>query len=225
MKYYLLFISAALMSLSVDASYKDLQLVTDERPPFEFKGANGKPEGVAVDGVRCALSKLDVKYSIKIMPWARAQAQVKAGKAHGFFAASRNDTRDAYAILSDVVVEQYWNWYLAPSITSDPSSDEFKSQVKVSSWLGSNSLKWLTKKGYKLGKSSKSNDELVKRLMSGRLDGVYASDVVFEKAVSSLGKDMSKLRVVEGVYKPMGIYFSKDYLNNNAGFMDSFNKA
>lgn len=222
---YLVFAIYFLLCTTVYAAYTELHLNTDERPPFEFTDSNGKLKGVAVDVITCALDQLDVKYKIKVMPWSRAQKSVEAGNADGFFAASHSRSMDQYASLSTVAVEQHWNWYLSPSITLTPSSEAFKTNVKVSSWLGSNSLKWLNKNGYKVKQPSKNNKELVKRLLGGRLGGVYASNIVFERALSDSGKSLSEINVVKGMFKPMGVYYSNNYLKKNEGFMESFNKA
>ena len=222
MKYF--FILFYFVSINTQAAYQALQIMTDERPPFEYIGDNGELLGIAVERVRCALDKIDVQYTIKVVLWARAQQMVKSGQTHGFFAASRNNGRDQYATLSDVVVEQYWNWYLSNDVAIAPNSEEFKKTITVSSWLGSNSLKWLTKQGYQVSQPSKSNTQLVKRLINSRVQGVYASNVVFEKAMADLGETLKKVKVVQGAYKPMGVYFSKKYLEDNSGFMQLFNQ-
>jgi polar amino acid transport system substrate-binding protein len=224
MKYLLLFLSFFAVT-QASASYSDLQLNTDNRPPFEYLDNEGLLTGVAAKLVTCSLDKLDVKYEIEVMPWSRAQKSVEAGIADGFFAASQNDGRDKYAQLSTIIVDQHWNWYLSKSITLSPSSEAFKKNVKVSSWIGSNSLKWLKKNNYKVKQPSKHNKELVKRLLVGRIEGVYASNIVFEKALNDLGENLNELNIVKGMFKPMGVYFSKSYLKNNPGFMEEFNSA
>lgn len=225
MKYIVFVLSSIFISAVHGATYTDLHLNTDERPPFEFIGSDGKLEGVAVDVITCALDKLDVNYDIKVVPWSRAQKLVEAGDADGFFAASQSESRDQYARLSTVAVDQYWNWYLSPSIELSPSSPGFKADIKVSSWLGANSLKWLNNNGYNVKQPSKNNKELIKRLLGGRLDGVLSSDIVFERSLRDLGINLSELKVVKGMFKPMGVYFAKTYLNNNPGFLTSFNQA
>lgn len=224
MKYVLLFISFFSVT-EIHASYSDLQLNTDNRPPFEYLDNEGKLTGVAAKLVTCSLDKLDVKYEIKVMPWSRAQKSVEAGLEDGFFAASQNDGRDKYAQLSAIIVDQHWNWYLSKNITFTPDSEEFKKNAKVSSWIGSNSLKWLKKNNYNIKQPSKHNQELVKRLLVGRIEGVYASNIVFEKALKDLGENLNELNIVKGMFKPMGVYFSKHYLKKNPGFIEAFNSA
>jgi ABC-type amino acid transport substrate-binding protein len=222
---YLLPLLGGLSFTSVHASYTDLQLNTDNRPPFEYLDSEGKLAGVAAELITCSLNQLDVKYDIKIMPWSRAQKSVFAGLGDGFFAASKNSSRDEYAQLSTIIVDQNWNWYLSKDLTLTPDSDEFKKTVKVSSWIGSNSLKWLKENKYNLKQPSKHNRELVKRLLGGRIEGVYASNIVFEAALNDLGENLDNLDIVQGMYKPMGVYFAKSYLKKNPGFIEGFNAA
>ena len=166
-----------------------------------------------------------MKYEINVIPWSRAQKSVEAGLADGFFAASQNRERDNYARLSAIIVDQNWSWYLSKGLTLSPNSEEFKNHVKVSSWIGSNSLKWLEENKYNLKQPSKHNRELVKRLLGGRINGVYASNIVFEAALKDLGESLDNLKVVKDQYKPMGVYFSKNYLEKNPGFIEDFNVA
>lgn len=224
MRYLLPFLSIFYLT-AANANYSDLVLNTDNRLPFHYLNNEKKLKGIAIELITCSLNKLGVRYEIKVMPWSRAQESVKAGLEDGFFTASQNNDRDKYAQLSSIIVEQNWNWYLSKDITLPPSTEEFKSEVKVSSWIGSKSLKWLKENNYKIMQPSKHNQELVKRLLSGRIDGVYASNIVFEKALKDADKDLTELNIVKGLYKPMGVYFSRKYLEKNPGFMESFNSA
>ncbi len=197
--------------------------LTDERPPFEMAKPDGSVGGVAADCVKCVMKKMGRAFSIKIVPWARAQSEVKAGKAHGFFSASRNAKRDQYAVLSATVADQYWNWYLKADSKLDPNSPDFKASAKTGSWFGSNSLRWLKKKGYKVGSDAKNTELLMKQLMAGRMDAAFGSNFAFKEAIAKMGA-ASKVKEVKGLHKPMGVYFEKKFLAANPDFLDKFNK-
>ncbi len=198
-------------------------ILTDDRPPFEYKDASGKIVGVAADKVTCAMDKLKLVYEIQMVPWKRAQNTVKEGNAHGFFAASRNTDRDKYATISTVVADQYWNWYLLKGESLDPTDPTFKSKGKVTSWFGSNSLKWLKKNGYAISGNPKNASQLVKMLEAKRVHAIFGSNFTIEAELKKLGLT-DKVKIIKGLHKPMGVYFSKKFLEKNPGFLEKFNK-
>ncbi len=208
--------------ISTLQAYDKPLIMTDERPPFEFADANGNIDGVAAKVVHCVLKKMDQSYEMKIVPWKRAQVNTEKGKADAFFAASKNAKRDKYAALSDFIVDQYWNWYLLKDSSFDPSSASFKNQAKVVSWYGSNSSKWLENNGYKTKGAPKTTEQMVKMLEKGRVDAIFGSNFAIEIAIEEQGLK-EKVKIVKGLYKPMGIYFSKIYLGKNKGFLETFN--
>ncbi|WP_415884845.1 hypothetical protein ACMXYO_09190 [Neptuniibacter sp. QD37_6] len=59
----------------------------------------------------------------------------------GFFAASHNKDRDRHAVMSEIIAEQKWTWYLLKNNTLDPSADDFKQRGVVTSFLGANMQK------------------------------------------------------------------------------------
>lgn len=91
-------------SANTTAAGGKMVLLCDDRPPFHFVNAEGEMDGHAAKVVRCALEKTGQPYEMKVVPWKRAHEDTKRGKADGFFAASQNPTRDAYAQLSQIIV-------------------------------------------------------------------------------------------------------------------------
>lgn len=222
---FLVITSAVLFTLSLSSTASaegSLILLTDERPPFEFSDPDGRPAGVAVEIVRCALEQTGLPFEIKITSWKRAQLETQKGKAAGFFSASQNASRDQYASLSEIVVDQYWSWYWLKTNELDPESDTFKSRARTASWLGSNSLKWLRSNGYKIKSNPSNVDQLLLQLSRGKIDAAFGSDVAFDDAIKRLGLD-GRFKTTRGVHKPMGVYFSHSYLQDNQGFLERFN--
>lgn len=199
-------------------------LAADERPPFHFTSSEGHLEGVAITVLDCAMKRLSQTYSVTMLPWKRAQRQVKEGTMHGFFAASHNSDRDAYAELSSIIADQYWNWYVMKDSDLDPTAAAFKGSGKVASWLGSNSQKWLVDSGYEPAPPSAKVDMLLNRLLVGELAAAFGSNFLIESIISKRGLQ-SDIEIFDGPHKPMGIYFSKPFLAENPGFLDRFNGA
>lgn len=216
----LLFVWCLVSNASASPS---LILLTDERPPFEYSDPDGRPAGVAVEIVRCALEKTGLPFEIKITSWKRAQLETQKGKAAGFFSASHNVDRDKYAELSGIVVDQYWSWYVSGGSSLNPESEYFRVNARTASWLGSNSLKWLKSNGYKIKSNPSNVDQLLLQLSRGKIDAAFGSDVAFDDAINRLGLG-GRFKSTRGVHKPMGVYFSHLYLKSKPGFLVRFNQ-
>lgn len=199
-------------------------LLCDDRPPFHYINAEGKIDGYAAKAIQCSLEKMGYAYEIRIVPWKRAQAETKWGSAHSFFAASRNATRDEYAQLSRIIIDQHWSWLTLKTSGIEPASDSFKEKARTGSWLGSNSMEWLKKNNYKIDQAPVTAEQLVRQLLSGRIDAAFASDVILHEVVDKIGvKD--QVRIIKQVHRPWGVYISKKFLEKHSGFMEKFNET
>ncbi|MCL9781248.1 transporter substrate-binding domain-containing protein [Vibrio sp. S4M6] len=203
-------------------AYEPQILTTEERPPFHYV-SDGVVVGSATQTLTCTLDKIDVPYVIKVMPWLRAQSEVKSGKASAFFSASQSDTRDEYAILSNPFVKQSWNWYVLKGSTLLPSASNFKSTARVAGIFGANASKWLEKNGYNLVDHKLDNlSKLVRLAELKRVDAIFGSSVLFDDFLKKNNK-LDLFDVYVESEKSWGIYYSKDYLSKNKGFMDALN--
>ncbi len=198
-------------------------LTTHELPPYSTTG-DPRSGGIAVDAVRCTLKAMQVEAEIRFEPWARAQSSAKAGLADGFFAASRSVERDVWAQLSVSIAPQQWRWYLLRTSPWDPVDPGFRERATVSSYVGANMQDWLKDNHYKLGGTPINTDHLLLMLLAGRLDAVLANHLVMDKLLArhERGKEV---RSVLQLDKPLGVYFTKDFVGRWPGFLDEFNRA
>lgn len=216
---------AALFSLA-PAALADtavLKLTTHELPPYSYRDADQRLRGLAVEVVECALTRMAVPYSIKVTAWARAQKLVKDGMADGFFAGSRNAERDAYAVQSAIIAEQQWRWYLLADNPGDPSTEGFRQQAKVSSFIGANMLDWLKDNHYRVVPPPKDNDGLLKMLQAKRLDAILANHLVMQQRMQQQGLE-NKIRSSVLKDKPLAVYFAKSFTNAHPDFLERFNQ-
>lgn len=201
-----------------------LILTTQEWPPYQIL-IHGTQKGIAVETVKCALKSLRQSYSIHFLPWERAQTEVKTGRAHGFSAASMSEKREAYAQFSTPIAPQKWIWYLRRESRLDPREPNFKKTVRVTATAGSNMGNWLRENGYNLKLQPKKTEQLVKMLQKRRVDAVLANELVFTAALRKLNLKRKTFRKFLGRDKPLGVYFSKAYLENHSGFLKRFNAS
>ncbi|WP_239424332.1 transporter substrate-binding domain-containing protein [Vibrio galatheae] len=200
-----------------------LLLTTQEWPPYqEYK--NGEMLGIALDKVKCALSKMGQPYQLTMTSWSDAQLRVHSGAQHGFFVATQTDERDEYATLSAAIAEQNLMWYFGPGV--EPKIDELsKLNLKFSAKFGSNKWFWLKRNGYNVVKQPRDAKVLLKLLKQREIDIALEDDLVFQSELDEAGlpKDYFQSQLLES--EPMGVYFSDRFLTKYSGFLSAFNAA
>lgn len=201
-----------------------VRLATHDLPPYGSYQRNGtqKFSGLAVDVVDCIMKRISRPYQLLVVPWARAQRLVQTGEADGFFAASQNLERDAYAVRSQPIAPQEWRWYLLASNMADPLSAEFRQTSSVGSFVGANMLDWLRQNGYKVEASPPTTERLLQMLQLGRVDAILANNLVMDKLLRE-HKLETAVRSVLQESKPLSVYFSKPFLAGSPGFLEAFN--
>lgn len=220
----LVLIGAGLFGLASTAlaAPSPITLTTHDLPPYSYQNAEGLHGGLAVEVVQCVLQRLDIPYTIQVWPWARAQKLVEQGHADGFFAASRSPERDAYAVQTAIIAEQQWRWYLLADNQADPTTEDFRQQARVSSFIGANMLDWLTDNGYRVTSQPRETKGLLKMLQAKRIDAILANNLVMDTLLQQQGAK-AEVRSVLLQDKPLGVYFSKKFLAERPGFLARFN--
>ncbi len=217
---------------AADMPSKTVLLTTHNLPPYGSFSYGQKPRaiadeafrGIAVDRVRCVFEKLGVHLEIRVYPWKRAQSMVQDGEADGFFAASRHIQRDEFAVMSDVVADQKWNWYLRKENPLSPDDPLFKETATVGGFIGANMLSWMQENNYNITATPSNTEQLLKMLLAGRVDAVLANNHVMDALLLRYGvKDDVKVYLNQD--KPLYVYFAKSFLTANPGFLDAFNTA
>jgi polar amino acid transport system substrate-binding protein len=203
-------------------SLAQLRLGTQELPPYSFTNGQGRLDGVAVNIVRCALDAAQVPYEIGVWPWARVQLMVQHNDLDGFFAASYAEDREIYASLSEIIAPQQWRWYLLKESSLDPTSADFKQQARVSAYIGTNMLSWMLENGYNVQTAPARQEQLLEMLKHNRVDAVLANNLVMDNILSETGQQDS-VRSVLQQDKPLGVYFSKNYLQDHPDLLTRFN--
>jgi polar amino acid transport system substrate-binding protein len=78
------------------ANASDLHFATEPYPPFSFQNETGKADGAGVVQVETLMQELgqEVRYTIEVMPWARALALAETRPSHCVFATARTAERE-----------------------------------------------------------------------------------------------------------------------------------
>lgn len=200
-----------------------IRLSTHNLCPYGCYTEDGRFDGYAIRVIRYALEKMDVRLELVVVPWERAQYLARIGDVDGFFAASQNADRDSRGTMSAIIAEQKWNWYLLKSNPLDPTDPEFKRKARVSSFIGANMLKWLQKNDYTVSSPPRTTDDLLSMLLFKRFDAALANNLVMDNLLEK--RNLAYLlKVYTLKNKPLGVYFSNDFLDEYPEFLDEFNE-
>lgn len=205
------------------AGAPDKLLITTQSWEPYTKEVNGVQSGTAVEALACVFEKMGQTYSIAFIPWIRAQAEVREGRAHAFFPAARNNERDEYARLSIGIVSAKDSWYLPKDSNLNPKDPSFKKTARVTAEAGSNTGNWLKKNGFNLTPQPDTHQQLALMLLRKRVDAVLASEAVFLEGLQALNLPSDTFRKVLEIERPLGVYFSKSFLKKSPGFRERFN--
>lgn len=211
------------LRVSADTGPERLLLTTQEWFPYQYQ-EEGEMKGPGVESIKCVMKALKQPYQLTMTKWDKAQLMVEVGSQHGFFLASQNAIRDTYAVFSAPIDEQKWSWVFLSDAT-DVGSEKFKEHVEVAALFGSNKWFWLHKQGYRVERKPRSPDALLELLLNGEVGAILANDAVIDETIKKQGvsyRAISKKRIKSN---PLGVYFSRNFVEKYPQFMDSFNSS
>lgn len=212
------------LSCSSVFSQERILFLTQQRAPYGYK-EDGELKGPFLKVVQCVMERLNIPYDIKIVPWARAQYQVKSGEADAFFAGSESDRRRKYSEVSDLFGRQNWSWFYLKGTNVETyvrgGGDIYG--LKVAAYAGSNMLKTLNSLDYNVTFSPLKPRKLIDGLLTGRAQIILANDVAFEKLLKEADRiDLFGTKVFKK--KSLGVHFSKITLKKYPNFLGQFNQ-
>ncbi len=196
-----------------------IRLTAQEWPPYQMVAGDGV-DGVAARVVRCALVRLGFEPKITILPWPQAQQEVREGRADGFFDASENLERDAYATLSIPIVPEVRRWYWR----HDRVVNVDDRTIAVAVQSGTVMHQWLIENGYKNIHVVSTIEDLIYLLNSENIDAIFSNQLVFDWNVAISGISMDAFNSLESQEVGLGVYFRNSYLSEHPGFLQKFNE-
>lgn len=225
MKYFIIGLSSIICVFLTPAlqAQEELTLFTTETSPYVVKLPNGSFKGLFYDRVACVLDKMQIDYAISLEPWKRAQAEVQAGRASGFFPASRSDLRDTYASISANIMYAEFYFYYLKTAPYQPDTPNFKEKATVSAFWGSMRYQELESGGYTIGPRAYTFESLFDLTDHGRVDAVLLPDVMAKAILKQRGTLNNYKRSFHSK-RPMGVYFANAFLEKNPTFLMKFNQ-
>lgn len=197
-----------------------IRLDTSQEPPYQLM-IDGRLSGLSVHVLDCIFSHLRQPHDIQLTSWKRAKHNVSTHLSEGFFSSAPDAEAEAFAQLSAPLLIEKWYWYaLDPHVLNRPAWDP---QLRIGAVLGSNTLAWLETRGIHVQQTVPRLEQLILLLQRGRIDMILVDQEVMNTALASL-RDAPNLEQRFVRYSPLGVYFSRTYLEHNTGFLSAFNQ-
>lgn len=178
--------------------------------------------------IACAMKKMGRPYSVKEVPWARAQLETKKGIFDGFFMATKNDKRDRYAVFSEPFMKIRWLYVVRKDSAITPDDPDFSDRICAAN-NGSSRHTWLTKKFNQKVLARKivgttDSKRTIKMLQLGRVEVALENESHLKDVFKELAISPSGFKTFVARERPMSVYFGKAFLKSEPEFLDTFNK-
>lgn len=220
----LLLMLAAPCSLSAQTQ-DTLRLVMPSFKPYTYL-ENGELKGIGVELISRVMQSIEQPFTLALAPnYGRALSDVQHNEADGFFLASQNKERDAIGIFSSPLTVNRWCWFFSKESTLSSKDADFKTDMKIGTFLHTNTHKWLVNQNYEKVKTVTKVELLPTMLLRNRVQSVFLAETVFQDSVGKSELSLLQFRQEVEIAKPFGIYISKNYLKKHPNFMDKLNGA
>lgn len=211
-----------LLNTTIGFSSEPVRLGTKIWEPYQVE-ENGTLGGQSIALLNCVFGKLNRPVEYRVLPWKRTQAMTRSDQLDGFFLGSQAAERDDYAVLSEPLFHQDWAFFYLPDKGKHPSDPDFKQKARIAGIIGSNMTNWVDQEGYRVVMKVPRDDYLYDLLSAGRVDAYVQNHETGISALRRKGIPEDKVRHVTFRQKFLGVYFSKNFLKSNPGFMKDFN--
>lgn len=181
--------------------------------------AASKGQNDSLAHVACIFDQLELAHQVHILPWRRARRDVSSGKLDGYFTAMPRAEAEVDGRLSAPLVLENWYWFWR----SGDAPPHLDSGTRLAVIMGSHQAEWFDQTGREIDLRVSSLNQLLKLLLSGRIDGFVADLDQFEQAALVLGLDNQLFDQHFLRYTPLSVYFSDHFIETQAGFLERFN--
>lgn len=192
-----------------------LKLDTTVAAPYQVL-VNGELSGLSVSILSCVLKTMDAPYEIRLLPWARAVEDLRAQHTDGIFTAMPASALEHKAQMSAPFALEKWYWFSRSGANPE--------KAVIGGIRSSNQVTWLKQQGVTVDVEVNSMEQLVRLLLNGRVDRVLADERIMDEQLRDLRSNDVQLERQFSRYMPLGIYFSRRFLDERPGFLTDFNR-
>ena len=205
----------------------------NEDPPYSQRRADGEIEGINVDAVREALRRMGCSVRLLEMPWARALAELEAGRLDILPGALQSLERERFARFS-VPGPQSPNMLFtlvdagrqpAPKQLSDLRGRSFRLGVQIGVSYGPEYEALMRDAAFaRQVQQVSQRRSLWMMLDAGRLDGVLADEMTGRLEISQLGLQQRIRKTgVTVIHAPAAVAFSRTSVPQD--FVERYNRT
>jgi polar amino acid transport system substrate-binding protein len=218
-------------TISGTAKGADLTFNTQDFAPFSYR-VNGVVSGPATEIIGKVCARIEAKCSFVLMPWTRAQHEVKLGKANGMFVIGWNKGRAKWVHFSPPILKTEYGFFLHKSNGLAFEGLKDVEGVTVSVYGPSNTSKSLQALQAKMKSMNlkpikidmRPDDEAgFKKLALRRVDAVFSNRDVGFALAAKLGVN-AKIRYA-GKTKELNYYIGFAAAHNDPKLLSRFNAA
>ncbi len=203
----------------------ELKFVTQDFEPFNYE-TDGVVSGPAASIIKEICKEIKINCSFTLLPWTRAQNEVKKGKAHGMFVIGWNKKRAEWLYFSPPIMNTEYGFFVHKD-----NPLEFKQISDIKGYIvgvfgpsnTSRSLEKIKAKIKDLTIDQRSDDESgFRKLSKGRVTAVYSNRDVGYAMIKKL--NLKNIRYA-GQQKKLKYFigFSQQYTDKK--IVDQFNAA
>jgi len=188
-----------LLTFIAQGRESELEVVTEDWPPFIVKGK--EVSGIVTKNIREILANTDIKYSINIYPWARSLHLAKTNPNILIYSILRTKQREAnFNWICPIYKSTAIHVYKLASNEINVNSLESIRKGVVGVMRGDHGYSFFVQAGFKEGINLdlSSNEEInLKKLITGRVDVVIQAKESLHYRLKSIG--VKDLDIVPGL--------------------------
>jgi polar amino acid transport system substrate-binding protein len=156
------FVSASVMG-------QRLALVTEEYPPFNMSGADGKATGVSTDIVQELMREAHVDIKIEVVPWKRAIMEAEKIPDTCVYSMSRTAEREEKYLWIGPLVSNEWAIFAKVGASAYPGTIGEVKDSNIGSYAGDAIVDYLQSRDYRVD-AAPNDDVNPNKLLNGRID-------------------------------------------------------
>jgi len=215
-----------LLGLSICA--QELKIVTEEYPPFNYE-EDGNIKGFSTEIVEEILRRMDKKIDIELLPWSRAYNLTLTKEGYALFSVVKSQDREPYFKWVGPIIESSRSvfWGLEGKEYGIKKLEDAK-RYKIGTYKNDADEQYLIAQGFQNLDSVVSNEQNLKKLLSGRIDLWATGDTVGYSMLEKIGAKTKIKPVFTIREEQMYIAFSKstpqDTINKWQKILDDMKK-
>ncbi|WP_417432000.1 hypothetical protein [Kiloniella sp.] len=210
-------------SSAADVSDNAINVRTHLHPPYQLL-KDKELTGTGVQAMRCVFTQMGRKYQIMLSPPNRNRHLMTVGKVDGLFLKIPNRELNKMGTATEPLAVERWKFFRLNGPLDKTGGPIPNVNDRIGSVLGSNEGSWLREHQFEKLAFSSNMKSLIKVLLNKRVDYALADEAAFLQAAKELEFGLENIRSSFVRYVPLVAYFSHNFVEDNPGFLNDFNR-